>query len=61
MHRTCVWRHKDDEAQSEHHIAIRLPRLQNLTHTSKTHQVKRTQMVANARFTIRAFATFSVC
>jgi len=33
--------------------------LQNLTHTSKTHQVKRTQMVASSRFTIRVFVTFS--
>ena len=33
----------------------------NLTHTSKTRQVKRTQMVATARFTIRGFATFSDC
>ena len=33
----------------------------NLIHTSKTHQVKRTQMVATARFTIHVFATFSNC
>jgi len=34
----------------------------NLTHTSKTCQVKRTQMVANgSRFTIRVFVTFSYC
>jgi len=30
----------------------------NLAHTSKTHQVKRTQMVATAIFTIRVFALF---
>ena len=31
----------------------------NLTHTSKTRQVKRTQMVVTVRFTIRVFLTFS--
>ena len=31
----------------------------NLTHTSKTRHVKRTQMVATVRFTIRMFLTFS--
>jgi len=31
----------------------------NLTHTSKTCHVKRTQMVATVRFTIRIFLTFS--
>jgi len=31
----------------------------NLTHTSKTRHVKRTQMVATVRFTIRIFLTFS--
>ena len=31
----------------------------NLTHTSKTRQVKRTQMVVTARFTIRTFLSFS--
>ena len=31
----------------------------NLTHTSKTGQVKRTQLVATAKFTIRVFLTFS--
>ena len=30
----------------------------NLTHTSKTRQLKRTQVVATGRFTIRAFVTF---
>jgi len=30
----------------------------NLTHTSKTRHVKRTQMVATVRFTIRMFLTF---
>jgi len=33
----------------------------NLTNTSKTRQVKHTQMVATARFTIRVFGTFSDC
>jgi len=33
----------------------------NLSHTSKTGQVKRTQMVAAGRFTIRVFITFSDC
>ena len=31
----------------------------NLTHTSKTRQVKRAHMAATARFTIRVFVTFS--
>jgi len=31
----------------------------NLTHTSKTRQVKRTQMVVTARFAIRTFLSFS--
>ena len=30
----------------------------NLTHTSKPHQVKRTQMVANARIAVRVFVIF---
>jgi len=30
-----------------------------LTHTSKTRQAKRTQMVVTVRFTIRVFLTFS--
>jgi len=35
---------------------------ENLAHTSKTRQVKRTQMVATARFTISVFVDFSrVC
>jgi len=33
----------------------------NLTHTSKTRQVKRTQMVATDRFTVRTFFPFSNC
>jgi len=33
----------------------------NLTHTSKTLQVKRIQMVATAMLTISAFVTFSDC
>ena len=33
----------------------------NLSHTSKTGQVKRTQMVAAGRFTIRVFIAFSDC
>jgi len=33
----------------------------NLTHTSKTRQVKRTEMVATGGFTILAFVTFSDC
>jgi len=33
----------------------------NLTRTSKTRHVKRTLMVATARFTIRVFVTFSEC
>jgi len=33
----------------------------NLTHTSKTRQAKRTQLVATGRFMIRAFVTFSDC
>jgi len=32
---------------------------ENLTHTSKTRHVKRTQMVVTVRFTIRMFLTFS--
>jgi len=31
----------------------------NLTHTSKTRHLKRTQMVVTVRFTIRVFLTFS--
>jgi len=31
----------------------------NLTHTSKTRHVKRTQMIATVRLTIRVFLTFS--
>jgi len=31
----------------------------NLTHTSKTRQVKGTQIVVTARFTIRVLLTFS--
>ena len=30
----------------------------NLIHTSKTRHIKRTQMVATVRFTIRMFLTF---
>jgi len=33
----------------------------NVTRTSNTRQVKRTQMVATAKFTIRVFVTFSDC
>jgi len=33
----------------------------NLTHTSKTRQVQRTQLVVTVRFTIRVFLTFSDC
>jgi len=32
-----------------------------ISHTSKRRQVKRTQMVGNARFMIRVFVTFSNC
>jgi len=31
----------------------------NLTHTSKTRQVKRTQIIVTVSFTIRVFSTFS--
>ena len=58
---TYVWRHKDVKAQRVDHATTLLPRLKNLTHTSKTRQVKRIQMVATGRFTIRAFVTFSNC
>jgi len=34
---------------------------QAVTHTRKTHQVIRTQMVATARYMIRVFVTFSHC
>jgi len=44
-------------AQREEYIATRLPRLQK-SHKSKTRQVKRTQMVATARFTIRVCFNF---
>jgi len=33
----------------------------NLTRATKTHQVKRTMMVATARHTVRDFVTFSDC
>jgi len=33
----------------------------NLTRTSKTRQVKRTQMAATAKFTIRVFVTLLDC
>jgi len=58
---TYVWRHKDVEAQRWATLRLAYHGCKNLTHTSKTRQVKRTQMVATARFTIRAFVTFSDC
>ena len=54
-----MWRHKDVKAQREEHAVTHLPGYKNLTHTSKTRQVKRTQMVVTAAFTIRVFVTFS--
>jgi len=48
-------------AQREDHVATRLPGCKNLAHMSKTSQIKRTQMVATASFTIRVFAAFSDC
>jgi len=65
-HCTCVCRqwHKDVKAQRKDHVTTRLPRhrCKNLTHTSKTHQVKRIQMFATGRFTmIGVFVTFSDC
>jgi len=59
-HCTYVWRHKDVKARREEHVVTHLPGYKNLTHTSKTRQVKRTQMVATATFMIRVFVTFSV-
>jgi len=56
-HCTYVWRHKDVKAQRVDHVATRLPQMKNL----KTRQVKRIQMVATGRFTIRAFVTSSNC
>jgi len=35
--------------------------IDKLTQTSETRQVKRAQTVVTARFTIRAFVTFSGC
>ena len=55
-----VWGHKNVKAQGrEDHVATRLPGLQNLAHTSKTRQVKRTQMFVTAKIRIRVFVTFS--
>ena len=56
-HCTYAWRHKDVKAQRE----VAYHDWKNLTHTTKTRQVKRTQMVATAGFTIRVFVTFSDC
>jgi len=57
-----VWRHKDVKT---HNVRTTSPLscqgCKNLPHTSKARQVKRTQMVPTARFTIRVFATFSDC
>ena len=55
---TYVWRNEDVKAQGEDHFATRLPRLQKLTHTSKTRQVKCTQLVAAARFTFACLLLF---
>jgi len=54
-HRTFVWLRKDVKAPLENQVATRLPRLKNLTHTSRKREVKRTQMVATARFTFACF------
>ena len=57
-----MWRNKDGKAQREDNVATRLPsykNVKNLTHTSKTRQVKRTQLVATTKFTIRVFVTYS--
>jgi len=56
-----VWRHKDFKAQREDHFATRSHHggCKNLTHTSETRHVKRTQMVVTVMFTIRMFLTFS--
>jgi len=61
LHILYVWRKKYVKAQREDHVATRFPGCKNLTHTNKTRQVKRTQMVATARFTICAFVAFSHC
>jgi len=45
LHCAYVWRHKDVKAQRGDHVAARLLRCENLTHTSKTRHVKRTQLV----------------
>jgi len=52
--------HKDVKPQREEQLATRWTRLQNLTHRSKTPQVKRTQMVATARFDSRVCYFFSL-
>jgi len=41
-HCTYVWWYKDVKEQRDDDVATRLPRLLNLTHMSKTRQVKRT-------------------
>jgi len=46
------------KAQRVDYVATLLTTNVNLTHTSKTRQVKRTQMVACGRFTVRAFVIF---
>jgi len=48
-------------AQPVDHVRLAYHGCKNLTHTSKTRQVKCTQMVATGRFTIHAFVTFSNC
>ena len=55
---TYVFRHKDGKAQCVDHVATPLTTNVILTHTSKTRQEKRTQMVAAGRFTVRTFVIF---
>jgi len=60
-HSTYVWRHKDVKAQRAEHVATRLPIIAPKIYHTRAKQVKRTQMVATAAFTIRVFVTFSDC
>jgi len=54
-----VWRHKDNKAHVRTTLRLAYHSCKSPTHTSKTRRVKRTQMVAAARFTISMFVTFS--
>ena len=54
-----MWWQKDLRHNVRATLRLAYHGCKNLAHTSKTRQVKRTQMVATARFTISVFVTFS--